>query len=350
MVSGILKRMVNEQVTDGAQWTRLDPYCSGTSQLITITDTNALFSSIVHDTRTGRRSRLLKMTARGTSVLYAPDHVYDEVYEHLPDISEATDLPVSHLRARFEEHYLPILRFVTVADEQIADPQVLAITDPDDVPTGQLAKLISPCLVFSDDKHLRKPGFAMANWPKIAGHAVDLTEGLSKQDVAGGVAVAPGYVVTGLIRFVSRKLDTSPWLTTAIAAVTAGLLLRSPDRRAQFGRAVERYGVPFLQAVTDLMSEARIQQQSGIEGLREVILPAPIEPSVKQQVAIVLARQSDPLLASEIRDIIQQHFCGNAAPSVTEIRTVLRGNPEFEPYQRYRWTLGRYLAAPSGTS
>jgi predicted nucleic acid-binding protein len=338
--------MVNEQVTDGAQWTHFDPYCSGTSRLIAITDTNALFSSIVHDSRTGRRSRLLKMTASGTSVLYAPDHVYDEVYEHLPDISEASGRPVSHLRAQFEEHYLPILRFVTVADEQITDPQVLAISDPDDVPTGQLAKLISPCIVFSDDKHLRKPGFAVANWPKIAGHAVDLAEGLSKQNVAGGVVAAPGYVVTGLIRFFSRQLGTSPWLTTATAAAAAGLLLRSPDRRARFGRAFERYGVPLVQAVADTMNEARIQQQSGIKGLRGVVLPAPSEPSVKQQVAIMLARHSEPLLATEIRDLVQQHFFANGVPSVTEIRTVLRSNPEFEPYRRYRWKLGRYLAPP----
>jgi hypothetical protein len=37
---------------------------------------------------------------------------------------------------------------------------VLAITDPDDVPTGQLAKLIALCAVFSEDKHPRKPGLA----------------------------------------------------------------------------------------------------------------------------------------------------------------------------------------------
>ena len=49
---------------------------------------------------------------------------------------------------------------VTVGLAQADDPQVLAIADPNDVPTGQLAKLTAPCVVFSADKHLRRPGLA----------------------------------------------------------------------------------------------------------------------------------------------------------------------------------------------
>ena len=44
----------------------------------------------------------------------------------------------------------------------------IAITDPDDVPTGQLAKLIAPCVVFSEDKHLSKPGLAPPAWRDAA--------------------------------------------------------------------------------------------------------------------------------------------------------------------------------------
>ncbi len=69
-------------------------------------------------------------------------------------------VPLDALRERFEAEYLPALRYVTVDTAAIADPQVLAITDPDDVPMGQLAKLIAPCVVFSEDRHLRKPGLA----------------------------------------------------------------------------------------------------------------------------------------------------------------------------------------------
>ena len=57
------------------------------------------------------------------------------------------------------------------------EPQVLAITDPDDVPTGQLAKLIAPFIVFSEDKHLRRPGLAPADWRLVAQLAVDVADG-----------------------------------------------------------------------------------------------------------------------------------------------------------------------------
>jgi hypothetical protein len=35
----------------------------------------------------------------------------------------------------------------------------------DDVPTGQLAKLIAPRVVFSEDRHLRQPGLAPTGTP-----------------------------------------------------------------------------------------------------------------------------------------------------------------------------------------
>lgn len=329
---------------------RLDPYCSDATQLVVIADTNALLSSVLHDHRTGRRSRLRMMTAFGTSALFAPDHVYHEVYEHLPAFSAGKGIPQAELRARFDSDYLPILRFVTVPEEQIADPQVLQITDPDDVPTGQLAKLISPCVVFSDDKHLQNPGFAPRNWPNVAGHAVDLAKGVAKQNAAGGLAVAPGWGAIALVKFIGRQLGISPWLVGAFFTAGATLLLSDPDRRTRFGQILEQYGVPILTGLSVVMEDAQIQQEIGINGLRKVALAAPSEPSVKQQVAIVLSRQSEPLLASEIHNLITGCFPVDTVPTVTEVRAALSGNPEFVRYRRYRWEFGRYAAPQPGSS
>lgn len=85
------------------------------------------------------------------------------------------------LRARFEANYLPRLRFVTVSTADVVDPQVLAISDPDDVPTGQLAKLVAPCIVFSEDRHLRQPGLAPEDWRAVTACAIDLIEAVAKQ-------------------------------------------------------------------------------------------------------------------------------------------------------------------------
>jgi hypothetical protein len=161
--------MTDEQLRVFVAYTRLDPYCSGAPRFLGVVDANTLLSCVGNDCRKGMywRSGLLRMTDRGTAALYAADHVYGEVYEHLPKIAHWSKVPTKVLRARFEETYLPALRFVTVDATDIVDPQVLAITDPDDVPSGQLAKLIAPCVVFSEDRHLRKPGLAPEDWRLI---------------------------------------------------------------------------------------------------------------------------------------------------------------------------------------
>ena len=120
---------------------RLDPYCSGNRRFVGVVDANALLSCVGNDCRKGVhwQSDLLRAANRGITTLYASDHVYGEVYEHLPAISKWSKIPAPVLRARFETNYLPRLRFVTVDITDVVDPQVLQITDPDDVPTGQLA-------------------------------------------------------------------------------------------------------------------------------------------------------------------------------------------------------------------
>jgi hypothetical protein len=130
--------MMAEQAQAIVVQRRLDPYCPPGLRFLGIVDTNALLSSVASDCRKGPyvRSRLLRMADAGAAVLYAAEHVYGEAYEHMAKVARGTRVPVPVICARFEEHYLPVLRFVTVGVDQADDPQVLAITDPDDVPTG----------------------------------------------------------------------------------------------------------------------------------------------------------------------------------------------------------------------
>jgi hypothetical protein len=55
----------------------------------------------------------------------------------MPKIARSSPVPLAVLRVRFEAEYLPLLRYVTVDTAAIADPQVLAITDPDEEPSGR---------------------------------------------------------------------------------------------------------------------------------------------------------------------------------------------------------------------
>jgi hypothetical protein len=74
-----------------------------------------------------------------------------------------------------------------------------------------------------------------------------------------------------------------------------------------------------------------------------VILPALVAPTVKQQVAIVLARQRDPLLAADIQERIRADF-PDRVPAITEVRAALRDGSEFVQPERYRWQFGRQAA------
>ncbi|HEX3955939.1 MAG TPA: hypothetical protein VHZ03_04820 [Trebonia sp.] len=188
--------MEYEQVTGILAGMRLDP-CLLAPRFLGLIDANAILSSVDNDGRKGPhwRSRLLRMTSGGITVLYAPDHIYTEVYRRLLKIARSSPVPLDVLRERFEAEYLPVLRCVTVDTAVIADPRVLAITDADDVSTEQLAKLIAPCVVFSEDRHLRshawprrhggRPRSSPSTWSKESPARVSLAQISSSPGRAG---------------------------------------------------------------------------------------------------------------------------------------------------------------------
>ncbi|MGW3287539.1 hypothetical protein ACWDR3_23185 [Streptomyces sp. NPDC001002] len=336
--------MTDDQLMPHTRRTPLDPYSSSMPHLVGIVDTNTLLSSIDNDCRNeGWSSRLRRMTTSGATVLYAADHVLEEVYEHLPTIAEFSPVPLADLRTRFEEYYLPALRFVTVSDVDAPDAQVMAITDPDDVPTGWLAKLISPCVVFSDDRHLKKPGLAPKRWLDAAEAAVNVAEGFQGQVVTVNVAALPIRGVVELVSLSGRKIGVSPWVIGVVALGVTALLLKKADRR----KTAAFVAGTFIEAVCNQLAVDAAQEQRGIERLRDVILPAPTRPTIRQQVAITLARQNEPLLAAEVHELIQEHFPDEPMVSLQKVRAVLEGGTEFVRVRRYRWQLGREVAPRS---
>jgi hypothetical protein len=334
------RSMSEDQHAPITQRTPLDPYSPNTSHLIGIVDTNALLSSIENDCRKGFRSRLLRMSHGGTATLYAADHVLEETYEHLPRMARRGLVPLATLRAHFEAAYLPALQFVTMSDLDGPDDQVLAITDADDVPTGWLAKLIGPCVVFSDDRHLKEPGFAPKDWQRTAESVLDIAEGVRDQAITVNAAVLPVSGAVGLVKLLGRQTDISPWAIGAVVLGGGVLLLKKPDRR----KAAALFAVKALEVVGTKMEAATAQERRGVEKLREVILAAPSRPTIRQQVAITLARQNEPLLAAEVHELIQANFPEEPTINLQDVRTVLEEGAEFVRVQRYRWQLGRGVA------
>ena len=112
-----------------------------------------------------------------------------------------------------------------------------------------------------------------------------------------------------------------------IAGAGVAIYLKSPERR----RAVGKYVVPVIDAFGKELNSAALQEQHGLRRLREVMLPASARPSVKQQTAIILARQREPLLAREVQEHMLAHFASERVPTVAEVRSALKDSSEFAP-------------------
>jgi hypothetical protein len=318
-----------------------DPYSNTMHQTVGIVDANVILSSVVHDCRNDWGSRLLRSTLFGSTTLFAADHVYGEVYKYLPKLARTCGLPVEDLRARFEENYLPAIRFVTVSMPEKLDPQVLAITDLDDRPTGQLALLIAPVIVFSEDKHLRRPGFAPPDWRAAAGHTAVVAEAAGQERVTG---VALTFPVTGAWSgsgALGRRLGIPRWMPGVVLVAVLGLgvyrLLQDPVRRA---KAMDIGGDVAEKFAERLADQSRLKL-AGLAGIGPIIFPAAEEPTARQQVAVVLARSPEPLLATEVHDLVIASFYDDRVPSLREVRTILTEGSEVVRVERYRWQLGR---------
>ncbi|MHB8185646.1 MAG: PIN domain-containing protein [Dermatophilaceae bacterium] len=322
-----------------------DPFGNPTHRTVGIVDANAILSSVDNDCRNNRNSRLLRSTAFDSTTLYAADHVWEEIYRRLPKIAKSSPVPLADLRARFETRYLPAMRFVTMSAENKPHPRVLAITDLDDRPTGQLALLIAPVIVYSEDKHLKRPGFAPPDWRAAAGYTAIVAEAAGQERATGMALFLPVAGVWSGSGALGRRLGVPRWLPAAalVALLSLGAyrLLLDPARRA----TAKDVGGEFAEMLFGLLAEQSRLKLAGLAGISNIIFsPLPKETSVRQRVAIVLAHSSDALLVREVHELVVDNFVDNPVPALREVRSTLTDGSEFVCVDRCRWQLGREAA------
>lgn len=322
-----------------------DPYGHATHQTVGIVDADAILSSVDNDCRNDRNSRLLRSTAFDSTTLFAADHVWEEIYRKLPKIAKTSPAPLADLRARFETRYLPAMRFVTMSAEDEPHPRVLAIIHLNDRPTGQLALLIAPVIVYSEDKHLRRPGFAPPDWRAAAGYTAVVAEAAGQERVTAMAMFLPVVGVWSGSGALGRWLGVPRWLPGASLVVVLSLgayrLLLDPARRA----TVKDIGGEFAETFSGLLAEQSRLKLAGLAGISNIIFsPEPEEPSVRQRVAIVLARSPKALLVREVHELVVDNFVCDQVASLPEVRSALTDGSEFVCVDRYRWQLGREAA------
>jgi hypothetical protein len=269
--------------------------------------------------------------------VFAADHVFGEVYAGFGRMAATTPTSAPEMRRLFEERYLPGIRWVNVDNVSLWDERIAAVTDETDVPTAKLATLLGPCLVLSGDKSLRRPGFAPSEWRPAAGHAVTVVEAGDSSEGMATVVGLPIYAgVAGTVKLGNRV--GLPWFVSlgALAAMLY-LVFAEPRRRSAFWSRVG----PVSEVILDHMAEEDRKAHVGRLGLMEAMYIPGSEPSARQMVAMVLARESEPQLAQEIHDRMSDLFDERALPKVSEVREILRSGREFVQPERCRWQLGR---------
>lgn len=314
----------------------LDPYATGALKFVIVVDADALLSSIENHCRTGRRSRILRLADSRNSAVFAEDHIYEETYRGLDKFAARGAVSLDALLTCFEEEYLPQLRWVQTDGDGIGDSRVAMVTDDTDVPTAELASLIAPCLVLSEDRSLRRPGFAPEQWRVAAGHGTEILAGAGMQEAGTMIVGLPPVALVGGGIKLGEKVGIPWWGTLIVLAIVVGLVLRSPERRKVIGEKVW----PVLNGFVHAMEQAHEQERTAMLQLKELLCAASCPPTPKQQVATILARNREPLLAKEVQGLIEVYFEDNV-PTVTEVRNILCNGSEFFQPERYRWQLGR---------
>lgn len=318
-----------------SSYVRLDPYSAGPG-FAGIVDADALLASVDNQCKTGWQSKLSQLGESSITPLLCSDHVYLECYRGLHRLAAHRQVDVSLLKHCFDTSYLPNITWVKVGAGEIRDERVSAVTDETDVPTARLASLVAPCVVFSNDKSLRRPGFASKEWLKAAGSGVEIVETHAKQQALGMTVVYPFHGALRGSLILGKKVGLPSWATAAILVGGGSLLLWPAQRRQALARILK----PVADYLLDELIGQMEQMSAATATVHKVMLQPTLPRSSKQGIAAVLARASEPMLASAICELLADTIGGDSLPSPTEVRIILREHPEFVQVERYRWRLG----------
>jgi predicted nucleic acid-binding protein len=324
-----------------------------------VVDTNALRNDLLRACATGLRTAFLDAGSIGLRFL-VPDHVVDEMKEHLPEWVGGTDL--ARVQSIFDQHYVPILRVVTVSPgplfpEEAARLARLAEKDEDDVPTARLAMLLHApvltrdkpllCAVHGEDADIEE----RAEWLRIAlaGRALSESDREMWYTLLGLEGLAHAGIA-GIEQLVGAIQKLPPAVQLSILVGVGGAVILGRQSIADFLRTA---GKRFLDAVTPMVTawgKERELAYAWIQASRpplEVPLSAtgvptlpPAEPaSLARGSLYALARARIGLTPAQLASLLRTSFTIPATDA--QVYAVLRTQPAFHPLPDGRWQVGR---------
>ena len=198
--------------------------------------------------------------------------------------------------------------------------------------------LIVPCVVFSHDKHLRRPGIAPPDLNPVVGASIASSEAELVMAGAATATAVTGTALSSALGSAARALGVPRLATWSVLAVAVALGLSDEKRRRKISASLKPLGTGLL----ELLSASETAKAV----LAEAAVAAPLLPPLECRIADVLVRASGPLLVREIRGELAARESTHLEPE-QEIRALLRALPCFAELTPHRWELGRKMA-PQG--
>lgn len=310
-----------------------------------LADANALIEDAIRRSR-GRPSLMPFLAERQLIRLVTAEHIDEKVYARLPEACAHTGADLAAATSAYETLHRPLLRLVSIGDLMADDARVgaVALADAEDAPLAQLAVLLAPALVLTQDHHLLDAGIGEQAWGDALVQVKELIE-LDRMMWAGADGVVLSGVVTvhgvgGLVQLLRRsELVLGIILGLSIAF---GYQYRHQLREAP-AKLKERGG-PVVERLLTGMAGAFERWETADGRVRPTLVaPARVE-SLEVVVARVLLQHSDPVGAATIHAQLPYVW---QEVAVERVMAVLREQPAFELVRGRGWMLGH--APPAGS-
>jgi hypothetical protein len=310
-----------------------------------IVDADVLIRNVDYAVRKGYPGALLGRASPRYSllsgvVLFAATEVREEVLRHLSEIAERRGVGEDVVWSAWSRLVVPAVRFVALEPGTVDDPRIQGV-DPRDRPTAELAALLAPVILATDNrKHFRSFGLPETTTDEVA---IDLFHLGQFTIGAKGVAFVPtvggAFLIDGSKKLMAR-LGIELTVVAAILAIGGvGYFLTRPRGRELRGRLVTA-----ARQVAPVVAEQVTAAVEAGERVEAFASDRAAEPDALGLIARHLAVGQSEMSTLEVSEMLQWHDCefSGERQHRTETRAWLESEPCFHELSRGHWTLGSH--------
>lgn len=303
-----------------------------------VADANALIADAIRRSQ-GRFTLMPFLAERRLIQLVTVEHIDEKVYARLPVACKNTHADLPAATAAYENLHRPLLRFVSTGELMAHDPRIgaVALADEEDAPLAQLAVLLAPSLVLTQDHHLLDAGFGKREWADALVQMKELIE-LDEMmwSATDGVVITGALTIHGVGGLVNLLRRSELVLGIVLGlSIALGYQYRRQLRGAP-ARLRER-SAPVVDRALASMAGAFERREAADERVRPTLVTPSEAERLEAVVARVLLQCPEPLGAAAVHARLAYPW---REATVKQVMAVLREQPAFELVRGRGWMLG----------